>query len=739
MRSLVLQVGYCLSILTFGIIILSIPIFAGVSLPEWRTTTSLPKKLARPAVVRYHDTIFAIGGHTTQNSRSHFTYAGKLGNNGRVLSWTLQQASGLEPGISHASAVVSQNGWVYLTGGFDGQKTLGTTYFSRIQNGNTITGWLKSSYQFSKRDLHTSELSKNNLYIIGGWNGSKLVDDILLAQVDEKLGELSASWSVIARLSPARAAHATILFNERLYVIGGLVPKGRNSVTVTDEVIYADINQDGTLGPWKFASSLPLPLAYHTAVLVESQRKIYVSGGRSANNGVPFTTNQVYFATIFSDGTLGNWQPVPSLSLSPARHRHASIYGGNGSIYLIGGEAGSKLNDVSFIPPLTLTKTNTPTGPVHEGDAINYTISYANTGLATQTITITDVLPFNLTVEPDSIIPADKSEVNGRNIVWNLGNISPGQSGQVSFEAKVALLPSLYHSELPGTLGTPGETPAYVLPVSIACDTYRFWANGVTRRPPVPNPLPIQVQIPPESSPTKMWLLAKGADTPAPLVGGQPAQPEQTSRDAYGASLWSAQITAEMLAAGYINIETSTPDKLNAVFLFDKNDPPFEQMELDAFYNTTQTVAYTLELPSVATQTVDVIIPFMDITYLKDNLQPDNRTTQVTVEFNGQTNTILANNPNLGNGLLMTQFPFTIGPYTDTITSTATLTVTVDTQDSVYTLGPRVCRPVYIENTAWLCSQQAGCISGTATNIPENFSPPGGDGIYLPIIFKASP
>ena len=87
----------------------------------------------------------------------------------------------------------------------------------------------------------------------------------------------------------------------------------------------------------------------------------------------------------------------------------------------------------------------------------------------------------------------------------------------------------------------------------------------------------------------------------------------------------------------------------------------------------------------------------------------------------------------------MTQFPFTIGPFSDTITATKVLTVTVDTEDSVYTLGPRVCRPVYIENTAWLCSDQVGCISATATNIPEDFVRPSAGDIYLPIIQKSSP
>jgi hypothetical protein len=84
----------------------------------------------------------------------------------------------------------------------------------------------------------------------------------------------------------------------------------------------------------------------------------------------------------------------------------------------------------------------------------------------------------------------------------------------------------------------------------------------------------------------------------------------------------------------------------------------------------------------------------------------------------------------------MTRFPFEIGPLADAGSETRELLVSVETEDSIYTLGPRVCRPVYIENTAWLCSEQAGCVSATATNIPENFSPPGGR-LYLPLILRS--
>jgi hypothetical protein len=179
---------------------------------------------------------------------------------------------------------------------------------------------------------------------------------------------------------------------------------------------------------------------------------------------------------------------------------------------------------------------------------------------------------------------------------------------------------------------------------------------------------------------------------------------------------------------------------LNALFLFDAKDPPFDERDLRAFAEAPTTFTYTLEIPSVETSTMDVLLPFMDITSWTDSSPPDfdGRLITVSVELEGEpTQTILANQPNMGNGLLMTQFPINLRPFTDTITKTRVLTISVDTEDdAVYTLGPRVCRPVYVENTAWLCSDQAGCISDTAVNIPPNFAPPS---VYLPIILKFSP
>jgi hypothetical protein len=315
-----------------------------------------------------------------------------------------------------------------------------------------------------------------------------------------------------------------------------------------------------------------------------------------------------------------------------------------------------------------------------------------------------------------------------------LGDLAPGESGSVSFAVRVPLL--LSWSPPTGGAALSAQASTYVLPAAVTCDTTRFWANGVTAQPVPPSPYTLQVQLPPGTNLSEMWLLMKRSDHISPTVAGQPAQRLWTTANSFGASLWSAPITPALATNGQVSVTTQDPRDLNALFLFNKDDPPFHPQTLYDIYQTSKSFTYTLDIPSVESQTIDVLLPYMDVTYWQDEPLPDTRLTTVTVEFNGQTHTAVANDPNLGNGLLMTQFAFAIDPFVDTAVKTEVLTVTVDTQDSIYTFGPRVCRPVYIQNTAWLCSDQAGCISDYVENPPVNFRPPT---IYFPIILKSGP
>jgi uncharacterized repeat protein (TIGR01451 family) len=594
---------------------------------------------------------------------------------------------------------------------------------------------------FAARYAHAASAVGDRLYVLGGMSSVPLTD-VSYAMIDSAQCLTTDSWTSTLPLEPptGRLGHAALEFEGRLYVIGGLTLTGGNYVPLAS-IYFAQPTATGAITQWIETSSLTYGLAYPAAFVVPSTRKIYVMVGWMGGNTV---TNVVYSAYINQNGTLAQWEES-SWHLPYSLHRHSAVVGNSGGIYLVGGQGARRdayTNSTYYIPPLNLEKSSDPSGPVHEGDVITYTISYANTSLITQIITITDILPFNLTLVPNSTIPAAGQE-EPRMVVWNLGGKSPGASGQVSFRARVALLPSLHPEGINVACPTPEPPPpppARVLPAAVSCDTTRFWASGVTRQPPVSPPYTIEVQLPPNTSPSEMWLLMKGTDNTAPRVEGQPAQVLTSTHTAFGASVWTATVTSAMIEAGEVTVVTDNPRELNALFLFDAKDPPFDERDLRVFAEAPTTFTYTLEIPSVEASTMDVLLPFMDITSWTDSSPPefDGRLTTVTVELEGEpTQTITVNQPNMGNGLLMTQFPINLRPFTDTITKTEVLTISVDSEDdTIYTLGPRVCRPVYVKNTAWLCSDRAGCISDTAVNPPFRFAPLS---VYLPIILKSSP
>ena len=698
---------------------------------KWLSTTSLPVTLADHSSVAYQNTIYVMGGYTNASQiATDSVYYAIIGSDGQLGGWII--TTPLPKKLYGATAAVDANGWIYVTGGYNNiDGVLGTTYYAKPDSlVGTIDGWAESAFTFPKRDYHASVITGTYIYVIGGWNGRSVLDTVLYAPINPDHGGITDVWREAQVLPTPLAGHSAVVHGNNVYVSGGWNASGASA-----KVYSGTINLNtGHIGTWTpLTSTLPISLHLHSAVVPNG--KICVIGGyKRINPSTIEIYSTTYTASINSDGTLEQWKEESPLPLP--MHRHTAVMDSSGRIYVVGGKSYEGCeNGVYYTPLISFTKSNDPSGPVHEGDIITYTISYANTGLVTQTgVVITDRIPSNTELVSVSSPPTHEIVANSV-ISWTIGDLDVGETGVVSFQVRVPLLPSL--SQSVDMLSSMGEyPPAQVLPVAIACDTTRFWAIGVTRQPPEPIPHTIQVQIPPGASPSEMWLLMKETDNISPTVGGQPAQLVRTSSNSFGASLWTAPITSAMVASGEVTVVTHNPRQLNALFLFDANDPPFEEAALDDFYNITKTFTYALDIPSVETQTIDVILPFMDITYWKDDLPHDPRLTEITVEFDGQSHTVWVNDPNLGNGLLMTQFPFTIGPL-DTITTTKVLTVTVDTEDSVYTLGPRVCRPVYIKNTAWLCSDQVGCVSDTVTNIPNGFMPPGR--IYLPLILKSSP
>ena len=172
--------------------------------------------------------------------------------------------------------------------------------------------------------------------VSGGRNGDgNALDQVVFGKIntDGTIG----TWESTTPLSVGLSFHASVAatpFNSKVegsgfvYVLGGTGDDGEPVTTVSK----AALNSDGTLQSWSATTSLPQPL--HSAGAVIFRSTIYVAGGATTGNT---PVSAVYKAGINEDGTLGDWEVLPSLPEAVAYHGFVSF---GGYLYSVGGERG---------------------------------------------------------------------------------------------------------------------------------------------------------------------------------------------------------------------------------------------------------------------------------------------------------------------------------------------------------------------------------------------------------------
>jgi hypothetical protein len=180
----------------------------------------------------------------------------------------------------------------------------------------------------------TEGASKMLVYITGGRNSqNQSIDQVLVGEIGEN-GNIAA-WESATALPAPLSFHAKVIatpYNSKvqgagyIYTLGGTGDAG----TPLNSVYRAKINDDGAPGTWTTTTALPLPL--HSSGAVIFRGFVYLAGGATTDNE---PTDKVFRAAILPDGSLGQWEEMPSLPLARAHHGLV-IFGG--IIYSVGGE-----------------------------------------------------------------------------------------------------------------------------------------------------------------------------------------------------------------------------------------------------------------------------------------------------------------------------------------------------------------------------------------------------------------
>lgn len=288
--------------------------------------------------------LYVAGGCTSASdcttAVNNVQYASISADNGSVSSWS--STTGTLPAVRAWGSLEVAGGSLYYMGGQSSTATdeRAEVYYATPSGTGDIPSWSTASNGLpSARTRFSTAVWNNRLYVVGGLNSSAAVTNTVY--VSPQLnggGDITASWSTSTAFNVARTGAAVTAYANNLYLFGGY--DGSNYLS---DVQFAQINADGSVDPWSYTRSLPGPLRDSQAISANGY--VYLVGGRSANTTctpktivAPVSANTT-IATGNNPTGLGEWYET-NTRYTGDRYGAAVAYS-EGKIYTMGGGCAS--------------------------------------------------------------------------------------------------------------------------------------------------------------------------------------------------------------------------------------------------------------------------------------------------------------------------------------------------------------------------------------------------------------
>lgn len=310
--------------------------------PRWELRTPLNTPRSRLAVVRLGDKLYALGGETVDGHTISDVDVYDL----QVNDWRSVQP--LPDGLANLAAATLDN-MIYVAGGSNKQAGLETTNVSDRFFGYDAAADAWQELGRLPNPLAGAELIAGNgaLYLIGGWDGSSVRDEVWrytptpsrseavaiatpnttaspITTAVDAAGAVArnAEWVLVTRMPTARAFFGSVWVDGEIYVVGGY--DGQQEQSVAE--VYTLSGDE-----WRKLQPLPTPRG-GLRLIYDGLAIIALGGGWTT----PLNTYERF------DLVDNVWSNSPSPLPGEWRNFGAADY--SGRIYLIGGWSGDYLD-----------------------------------------------------------------------------------------------------------------------------------------------------------------------------------------------------------------------------------------------------------------------------------------------------------------------------------------------------------------------------------------------------------
>lgn len=323
------------------------------SVGTWNTTTAFTTVRSDFGAVVRDGYIYISGGYSSASSTLSDVQYAAIKSDGTLGSWVTTTPL-TQPTFSHG--MIAYNGYLYVIGGTDGfSSQYNSVFYAPIYANGQVGAWTATSnFDSTTRNELAAVIYNGRIYVIGGYDGVNGVDTstVFFGAIDAP-GGAAPSWSSGGTFTTAREGHSTVAYNGYLYILGGQTATN----TQTNEVRYAPINADGTIGTWNTTNAFTASIGRADFSAFAYQGFMYVVGGVS---GSATYYNDVRYASIASNGTLGAWADGGN-NFTTARAGLTSV-AYNGYIYVLGGETAAATSSSASVVNTTAQDQYAPIG-----------------------------------------------------------------------------------------------------------------------------------------------------------------------------------------------------------------------------------------------------------------------------------------------------------------------------------------------------------------------------------------
>ena len=196
---------------------------------------------------------------------------------------------------------------------------------------------------------HTAQLYNNMIIIHGGWDGFKVLDDLVFIEILSNMDKVEIRTSVPKnQIPPARQFHTSSIIDDKMYIFGG----GDGKYWLNDLLIF-NLKTYEWEGPVETKGTAPSGRLQHAAIVYD--KKIFIFGGEPDRYR---QLNDLFYLDIKNSGGSSKmtWYKPKTYEPPPTPRVSATGWLVDSEIYFFGGFDGVRwLNDLHTFCLKTMT------------------------------------------------------------------------------------------------------------------------------------------------------------------------------------------------------------------------------------------------------------------------------------------------------------------------------------------------------------------------------------------------